>query len=75
MKAPVFLVIHMRPTMQARESVGRRLKSVVRPQKSAYPQKTHVLLIKKIIGATISNGFLFIKKKNFVLENDHLMRT
>ena len=45
-KDPVFLVIHKCPMMKARESVGRRTKPAVRPQKFAYPQKTHVLLIK-----------------------------
>ena len=67
----IFWVIHMCPTVKARESVGMHAKPMVRPQKFAYPQKTHVLLIKKIIGGTISNGFWFIKKKKIVLENDY----
>ena len=75
MKVPIFLVIHMCLMVQAHESVGRPAKLTVRPRKFAYLQKTHVLLIKKIIGGTISNGFWFIKQKNFVLENDHWMRT
>ena len=82
MKAPVFLVIHMCQTVKSCESVGRHTKPTVRIQKFVYPQKTHVLLIKdtcfvnkKIIRGTKSNGFWFIKQKNFVLKNDHWMRT
>ena len=78
MKASVFLVKGIDTPLclmvKARESVGRRAKPMVRPRKFAYPQKT-CFVNKKIIGGTISNGFWFIKQKNFVLENDHWMRT
>ena len=42
----VFFVIHMCPTVFARESVERCSKLAMRPQEFAYPKKTHVLLIK-----------------------------
>ena len=35
MKAPLFLVIHMCPTVKAHESVGRLEKPAVRPRKFA----------------------------------------
>ena len=41
MKAPLFLVIHMCPTVKARESVRRLAKSAVRPRKFATHKKTH----------------------------------
>ena len=59
-------------TVKARKSVGRRAKPTMRPRKFAYPKK---VVNKNIIGGTISNGFWFIKKMNFLLENDHWMRT
>ena len=40
-KALLFLVIHMYPTMKAHESVGKLAKPVVRPQKFATHKKTH----------------------------------
>ena len=39
-KASVFLVIHMCPTMKACESVGRHAKPTVRPRKFATHKKT-----------------------------------
>ena len=39
------------------------------------PMKDTFFVNKKIILGIISNGFWFIKQKNFVLENDHWMRT
>ena len=41
MKDQVFLVIHMCPTVNSRESVGRRAKPAVRPRKFAIHKKTH----------------------------------
>ena len=41
MKTPLVLVIHMCPTVKARESVGRLAKLVVRPWKFATHKKTH----------------------------------
>ena len=40
-KAPMFLVIHMCPTVRAQESVGRRVKPAMRPRKFATHKKTH----------------------------------
>ena len=65
----------MCPTMKACESVERRSKPAVRPQKFVYPQNTHVLLIKNIIGGTIRNEFWFRKKEFLFLENDHWIKT
>ena len=56
-KALVFFFIHMYPTVKARESVGRRAKHTVRPRKFAYPQKTHVLLIKRSFEVQYPMGF------------------
>ena len=56
-KYPVFLVIHMCPIVKARESVGRRAKPTVRPRKFTYPQKTHVLLIKRSLEVQYLMGF------------------
>ena len=44
-------------------------------QKIRLPIKDTCFVNKNIIGGTISNGFWFIKQKNFLLENDHWMRT
>ena len=75
MKAPIFFDIHMCPTVKASECVERRAKLAVKLKKFVYPQKTHVLLIKKIIGGTISNEVWFRKKEFFFLENDHWIKT
>ena len=64
----------MCPMVKAHESVGRRAKPAVRTRQFADPQKT-CFVNKKIIGGTISNEFWFIKQNNFVLKNDHWMRT
>ena len=56
-KAPVYLVIHMCPMVKARESVERRAKLAVRPLKFIYPQKTHVLLIKRSLEIQYPMGF------------------
>ena len=44
----VFLVIHMCPTVKACESVGRRVKLAMRPQKLA-THKRHMILYKKVV--------------------------
>ena len=56
-KAPVYLVIHMCLMVKARESVERRAKPAVRPQKFTYPQKTHVLLMKRSLEVQYPMGF------------------
>ena len=43
MKAPLFFVIHMCPTVKARESVERLAKPAVRPGNSL-PKKRHMVL-------------------------------
>ena len=40
-KAPLVLVIHMCPTVKARENVGRLTKPAMRPRKFATHKKTH----------------------------------
>ena len=57
MKAPVFLVIHMCLTVKARESVGRRAKLVIRPEKFATHKKTHGFEYKLSLRCNIQKSF------------------
>ena len=57
MKAPLFFVIHMCPTVKARESVGRLAKPAVRPQKFATHKKTHGFEYKGSLGCNIQKAF------------------
>ena len=55
-KNPIFLVRHMYPTMKVCESVRRRVKPAVRPQKFATHQNTWDL-VKTSEYQSLLNGF------------------
>ena len=62
----------MYPAMKVSENVGRHEKPAVRPQKFATHKNTRDL-VKTSEYQSLSNGFLFIKQKDFVLEKLSLM--
>ena len=72
MKNLVFLVRHMYPTMKVHESVGRRANPALRPRKFVTPKNIQGS-VKTSDYLSLSNGFLFIKQKAFVLEKWSLM--
>ena len=74
MKAPVFLVIHMYPTVKAHGSVGRHAKPVVRPRKFA-THKRHMILQKKWSLEYDIQKVLVYKQNEILFENDHWMRS
>ena len=66
MKAPLFLVIHMSPAVEARESVGRLAKLAVRPRKFSTHKKTHGFEYNLSLRCNIQKVF-GLKTNEFVL--------